>query len=158
MTPSVQPRPHLQTSLLRFWPCQIAAASLRRSIAPDPSKFRFCRGRIVATRSRLPTLLWKKNEPRRGSTPTRAAQGMATTSCCGKVLPDRGQEISCGFSLMAARLAAQQIETAVRGWRLITPACDASAVHRRRRLWRLCPASNRGFLSYLDQDFVSRSF
>jgi hypothetical protein len=35
---------------------------------------------------------------------------MATTSCCGKALPDRSQKISCGFSLMAARLAAQQIE------------------------------------------------
>jgi hypothetical protein len=55
---------------------------------------------------------------------------------------------------MAARLAAQQIETAVRSWRLITAACDASAVRRRRRLWRLCPASNRGCLSYLDQDWV----
>ena len=91
-------------------------------------------------------------------TPARAAQGMATTSCCGKFLPDRGQKISCRFSLMAARPAAQQIETAVRGWRVITSPCDASAVRRRRRLWRLCPASNRGRLSYLDQDFVFRSF
>jgi len=56
----------------------------------------------------------EKNEPRRGSTPARAAQGMATTSCCGKFLRDRGQKISCRFSLVAARLAAQQIETAVR--------------------------------------------
>jgi len=54
--------------------------------------------------------------------------------------------------------AAQQIETAMRGWRVITAPCDASAVRRRRRLWRLCPASNRGCLSYLDQDFVFRSF
>jgi hypothetical protein len=47
----------------------------------------------------------------------RAAQGMATTSC-GKLLRDRGQrgqKISCRFSLMAARLAAQQIETAGAG-------------------------------------------
>src|SRR6266576_915706 len=29
-----------------------------------------------------------------GSTPARAAQGMATTSCCGKFLPDRGQKTS----------------------------------------------------------------
>ena len=34
-------------------------------------------------------------------TPARAAQGMATTSCCGKFLPDRGQKISCRFSLIA---------------------------------------------------------
>jgi len=67
-----------------------------------------------------PILLWTKNEPRRGSTPARTAQGMATTSCCGKFLPNRGQKICCRFSLMAARLAAQQIETAVRRWRMIT--------------------------------------
>ena len=93
-----------------------------------------------------------------GSTPARAAQGMATTFCCGKFLADRGQKISCRFSLMAARPAAQQIETAVRDGGVITSPCDASAVRRRRRLWRLCPASNQGCLSYLDQDFAFRSF
>jgi hypothetical protein len=59
-------------------------------------------------------------------------------------------------SLIAVRLAAQQIETAMRGWRVITAPCDAEA--GRCRLWRLCPASNHGCLSYLDQDFVFRSF
>jgi len=59
--------------------------------------------------------------------------------------------LSIFLDSLAARLAAQQIETAVRDWRLITAACDASAVRRRRRLW---PASNRGCLSYLDQDWV----
>jgi hypothetical protein len=93
-----------------------------------------------------------------GSTPARAAQGMATTSCYGEFLPDQGSENFLSISLMAARLAAQQIETAVRGWRVITSPCDASAVRRRRRLWRLCPASNQGCLSYLDQDFAFRSF
>ena len=105
----------------------------------------------------MPILLWTKNEPRGGSTPARAAHGMATTSC-GKLLRNRGQKIYCRFSLMAARLVAQQIETAVRDWRVITSPCDASAVRRRRRLWRLCPASNRGYLSYLDQDFVFHPF
>jgi hypothetical protein len=51
---------------------------------------------------RFPILLWLKKMSRApGSTPARAAQGMATTSCCGKFLPDRGQKISCRFSLIA---------------------------------------------------------
>ena len=62
----------------------------------------FAAGAPSRPKSRLPILLWTKNEPRRGSTPARAAQGMATTSCCGKFLPDRGKKISCRFSLMAA--------------------------------------------------------
>ena len=159
ITPSVRPRPHSQTSLLRILAmpnrrCKFATIYCARSLE-IPFLSRAHRRDLEAD---CPILLWTKNEPRRGSTPARAAQGMATTSCCGKFLRDRGQKISCRFSLMAARLAAKQIETAVRDWRLITAACDASAVRRRRRLWRLCPASNRGCLSYLDQDFVFRSF
>ena len=45
----------------------------------------------------------QKKEPRRGSTSACAAQGMATTFCYGKFLPDRGQKISCRLSLMTAR-------------------------------------------------------
>jgi hypothetical protein len=44
----------------------------------------FAAGASSRPKIRLPILLWTKNEPRRGSTPARAAQGMATTSCCGK--------------------------------------------------------------------------
>ena len=158
ITPSVQPGPHSQTSLLRILAmpnprCKFPKIYCARSLEIPFLPRAHCRDLGADS-----PYYCGKNEPRRGSTPARAAQGMATTSCCGKFLPDRGQKISCRFSLMAARLAAQQIETAVRDWRLITAACDASAVRRRRRLWRLCPASNRGYLSYLDQDFVSRSF
>jgi hypothetical protein len=39
---------------------------------------------------------------------------MATTSCYGEFLPDQGSENFLSISLMAARLAAQQIETVVR--------------------------------------------
>jgi len=76
----------------------------------------FCRWHIIATQKEIAHIIMdKKLSGAAGSTPARAAQGMATTSCCGKFLPDRGEKISCRFSLIALRLAAQQIETAVRG-------------------------------------------
>jgi hypothetical protein len=102
-------------------------------------------------------LLWKKLTRAEGSTPARAAQGMALLPAAESFYLTEVREFLVD-PLIAVRLAAQQIETAVRSWRVITAACDASAVRRRRRLWRLCPASNRGCLSYLDQDFVFRSF
>ena len=57
----------------------------------------FAAGASSRPRSRLPILLWtKKMSGTAGSTPARAAQGVATTSC-GKLLRDRGQKISCRF-------------------------------------------------------------
>ena len=82
-----------------------------RSIVGMP----FSRWRIVTTQKQIAHISVEKIEPRCGIDTRRAAQGMATTSCCGKFLPDRGEKISCRFSLIAVRLAAQQIETAVRG-------------------------------------------
>ena len=134
ITPSVQPLPHSQTSLLRILTmpnrrCKFATIYWRQ-IPRIPF---FAAGASSRPRSRLPYYCGQKVSRAAGSTPARAAQGMATTSCCGN-------------------------ETAVRDWGVITSPCDASAVRRRRRLWRLYPASNQGCLSYLDQDFAFHSF
>jgi hypothetical protein len=114
ITPSVQPRPHSQTSLLRILAmpnprCKFARIYCARSL--EIPFLPWAHRRDLEADCPCYCVLWTKNEPRRGSSPARAAQGMATTSYCGKFLPDRGQKISCRFSLMAARLAAQQIES-----------------------------------------------
>jgi hypothetical protein len=86
ITPSVQPRPHSQTSLLRILAmpnprCKFAKIYCARSLE-IPFLPRAHRRDLGAD---CPYYCGK-NEPRRGSTPARAAQGMATTSCCGKFL------------------------------------------------------------------------
>jgi len=62
----------------------------------------FSRWRIVTTQKQIAHISVEKIEPRCGIDTRRAAQGMATTSCCGKLLRDRGQKISCRFSLISA--------------------------------------------------------
>jgi len=58
----------------------------------------FCRWHIIATQKEIAHIIMdKKLSGAAGSTPARAAQGMATTSCCGKFLRDRGEKISCRF-------------------------------------------------------------
>ena len=71
-------------------------------IAPDRSKFRLPRAHRRDLEADCLHYCGQKKEPRRGSTSARAAQGMATTFCYGKFLPDRGQKISCRLSLMTA--------------------------------------------------------
>src|SRR6476661_7853365 len=116
ITPSVQPGPHSQTSLLRILAMPNPRGKFARIYCARSFEIPFLprtQGRDLEADCSY--YCGKKSEPRRGSTPARAAQGMATTSCCGKALPDRGQKISCRFSLIAAFIAAQRIETAVRG-------------------------------------------
>jgi len=128
---STRAAPHIQkTSLHRTQAVpnrpQVCEDSLRR-IPPIPF-LRQANGR--EPRSRLPCYCRQKISRAAGSTPARAAQGMATTSCCEKS-NSRGTE---NFQ------AAQRIRTAVRRWRLITGyACVGLAWWC--RLWRLWSAS-----------------
>jgi hypothetical protein len=117
----------------------------------------FCRWHIIATQKEIAYIIMDKKIERRCGidAPLARLRAWLLLPAAESFYVTEVRKFPV-VSLIALRLAAQQIETAVRSWRLITAACDASAVRRRRRLWRLCPASNRGCLSYLDQDFVFR--
>ena len=152
ITPSVQPRPHSKTSLLRIPVvpnrCRKFATNLLRPIPRIPF---LPLAHVSRRRSRFPILLWLKKLSRARGIDDPLARLRAW------LLPPAAESL-CLRRTENIPQAAQRSKTAVRGWRVITSPCDASAVRRRRRLWRLCPASNRGCLSYLDQDFVFRSF
>ena len=109
-TPPGRPLPHSEN---------VAAPNSGRAVRLQLARIRyaasllypFCRRRMVSRpRSRLPTLLWTKNEPRCGIDTRARGSGHGYYLLLRKVLFERTENFQ----------AAQRSRTAVRRWRMIT--------------------------------------